>query len=64
MLTPDGAVDGGVTKAIGVLQEMKESGTAQLVLTYAQNDYIDGIRTSTSSVASRIVRGGITTTAQ
>ena len=62
ILTPDGgiaAVDGGVTKAIGVLQVMEESGTAQLVLTYAQNDYIDGIRTATSSVASRIVRGVI-----
>ena len=49
-------VDGGVTKAIGVLQEMTE---AELVLTYAQNDYIDGIGGTTSSVASRIVRGVI-----
>ena len=56
LLTADTVVDGGITKAIGVLQEKTE---AELVLTYAQNDYIDGIGTTTSSVASRIVRGVI-----
>ena len=59
VLTPDIFSDGVVTQSIGVLEERMEGGTSLPSLTSAQNDYIDGIGTSSAAVPSRIARGSL-----
>ena len=59
VLTTDIFSDGVVTQSIGLLEERIEGGAPILTLTSAQNDYIDGIGTSSAAVPSRIARGSL-----
>ena len=59
VLTTDIFSDGVVTQSIGVLEERMEGGMSLPSLTSAQNDYIDGIGTSSAAVPSRIARGSL-----